>query len=65
MYVKVIGWVVLVFGVILLTVSLLADLIGLGGMPGFGWRQSIGAATGGFMLLAGGGLVFKSAARKK
>jgi hypothetical protein len=38
-------WVVLVLGTVLGIVALTADLIGLGGFPGFGWKQALGTAV--------------------
>lgn len=40
-------------GMIVLLISLLADPIGLGGYPGFGWKQAIGLATGIVILILG------------
>jgi hypothetical protein len=42
-------WVVLVLGTVLGIVSLTADLIGVGGFPGFGWKQAVG--TGAAILM--------------
>jgi hypothetical protein len=38
-------WTLLVLGTVLGIVSLTADLIGLGGFPGFGWKQALGLAA--------------------
>jgi hypothetical protein len=38
-------WVVLVLGTALGILSLTADLVGLGGFPGFGWKQAVGTAV--------------------
>ena len=38
-------WVVLVLGTALGILSLTADLIGVGGFPGFGWKQAVGTAV--------------------
>jgi hypothetical protein len=38
-------WVVLVLGTALGILSLTADLIGVGGFPGFGWKQGVGTAV--------------------
>jgi hypothetical protein len=40
------GLVVLVVGVLLVLVSLFADPLGVGGEPGFGWKQTIGLVIG-------------------
>lgn len=41
----VLDWVMLVVGTGLGIVSLTADVIGLGGFPGFGWKQGLGTAV--------------------
>ena len=38
--------VVLIVGVVVALVSLLADRFGIGGTPGFGWKQTIGLVIG-------------------
>jgi hypothetical protein len=38
-------WFVLVVGTLLGLVSLTADLLGVGGFPGFGWKQVVGTAV--------------------
>ena len=50
---KTIGTVLLVAGVILLIVSLGADVIGLGGGARFGSQQILGAVAGIILLVAG------------
>lgn len=50
---KTIGTVLLVAGVILLIVSLGADMIGLGGGGRFGSQQILGAVAGVILLVAG------------
>lgn len=40
------GIILLVAGIVVLVASLAADLIGLGGSPGFGLRQILGAVVG-------------------
>ena len=42
------GWalIVLVLGVLLALVSLFADPLGVGGEPGFGWKQTSGLVAG-------------------
>jgi uncharacterized membrane protein len=48
------GWAVLgVVGVILALVSLLADPIGLGGEPRFGWKQWLGLVSGIVVAIVG------------
>jgi hypothetical protein len=43
--------VILVVGVLLALVSLFADALGIGGEPGFGYKQAAGLAVG-VMLMA-------------
>lgn len=50
---KTIGWVVMIAGAVLLILSLIADLIGLGSYPGMNWAQITGAVVGLVLLLAG------------
>jgi hypothetical protein len=38
-------WVVLVLGTALGMLSQTADLVGVGGFPGFGWKQAVGTAV--------------------
>ena len=53
MNLKNIGRILLIVGVLLLLVSLLADVVGLGPSPGFGLRQIVGSIAG--LALAGVG----------
>ncbi len=50
---KTVGLVSLIGGGLLLLISLLADLIGLGSYPGLNWAQLTGAAVGLVVLLIG------------
>ena len=50
---KTISIALLVVGVILLIGSLTADLMGIGGSPGFGYKQIIGAVAGVIGIIAG------------
>ncbi len=47
------GTFLLVLGAALLIVSLLADAIGIGANPGFGYRQIIGAVLGVIAVIRG------------
>jgi hypothetical protein len=47
------GAFLLVLGVVLLVLSLLADLIGVGLNPGFGYRQIIGVVLGVIAVIRG------------
>lgn len=58
---KTVGTIVLVVGVLILLVAAAADSIGLGGAPGFGWKQMVGVAVG--VALAGVGIVRRRSSR--
>jgi len=45
--------IVIVVGIILLLVSLLADVLGMGGYPGIGFKQIIGAVGGAVIAIIG------------
>lgn len=45
---------IVVVGVFLVLLSLFADAIGVGGQPGFGWKQTVGLLIG--VALVGFGL---------
>ncbi len=47
------GTFLLVLGAVLLVVSLLADLLGVGVSPGFGYRQIVGVVLGAIALIRG------------
>ena len=47
------GTFLLVLGAVLLIVSLLADVIGIGANPGFGYRQIIGVVLGVIAIIRG------------
>ncbi len=46
-------------GIILIFVSLLADVLGIGGYPGIGFKQIIGAVVGAVITIIGFGMVRK------
>jgi hypothetical protein len=48
-------WVVLVLGTAVGILSLTADLVGIGGFPGFGWKQAVGTAAA-LVLVVGSAL---------
>ena len=50
---KTIGIVVLVVGILILILSLIADVIGIGGSPVFGYRQIIGVVVGAIVTVVG------------
>jgi hypothetical protein len=47
------AWIVIGAGVLLVVMSLVADLWGLGRSPGFGWRQTLGVVAGALIVLLG------------
>ncbi len=47
------AWIVIGAGVLLVLISALADPLGLGRSPGFGWRQTLGVIIGALVLAAG------------
>lgn len=62
---KMIGVVFLILGVVVLFVSLAADALGIGNVPGFGWKQILGAAAGAVAVLGGAWLVWSKRDHKK
>jgi hypothetical protein len=46
-------WLMLVVGTGLGILSLTADLIGLGGFPGFGWKQALGVVAAMVLIAVG------------
>jgi len=51
---KTIGIIVIILGVLLAAVSLLADVLGLGGDPNaIGWKQFLGAGLGVLVVIVG------------
>lgn len=50
---KVLSFVFIGVGIILLLVSLFADVIGIGGHPGIGTKQAIGAIIGAVIAIIG------------
>jgi len=50
---KAVGIISLVVGVVILALSLAADIIGLGGAPGFGYKQILGTLVGAIVTIAG------------
>jgi HD-like signal output (HDOD) protein len=50
---KTAGIVLLVVGIVVLLLSLLADVIGIGGSPAFGSRQIVGTIVGAVVTLVG------------
>jgi len=50
---KTVGLVVLVVGMVILVLSLVADLIGIGGGGAFGYRQMAGTIVGAIVTVVG------------
>lgn len=48
-----VGLIVLIAGLLLVLAATTADLTGLGGQPGFGWRQMAGTALGVIVVIIG------------
>ncbi len=44
---------VLIAGILIFLISALADSLGLGRHPGFGWIQGLGVAIGALVIVAG------------
>jgi hypothetical protein len=62
---RTIGIVLVIVGVIVLIVSLAADVIGIGNEAGIGWIQLLGAAVGVVVVLGGGWLALSKPGPKK
>lgn len=51
---KTIGIIVIIIGILMAAVSLLADVLGLGGDPNaVGWKQLLGAGVGILVVIVG------------
>ncbi len=50
---KSMGILLAVIGIVLLIVAVLADTLGLGAQPGFGYKQIAGTLVGAIVLLCG------------
>jgi len=62
---RTIGFVLVFLGMVMLVVSLAADTLGIGNVPGFGWKQILGAVVGAVVALGGVWLVFRKPNLKK
>jgi hypothetical protein len=58
------GIVLVILGVVLLIVSLAADVIGIGNRMGIGWKQMLGAAVGLIVALVGAWVTWSKPSRK-
>jgi hypothetical protein len=47
------GIAILVIGILVILISLVADVIGIGQAGGIGWKQILGAGVGVLIILAG------------
>jgi hypothetical protein len=47
------AWIVIIVGILVALISALADPLGLGRHPGFGWLQGLGVIIGLLAILAG------------
>ena len=47
------GWAILGAGIVVSLVSLFADPLGLGGEPGFGYKQGVGVLLGLILVVVG------------
>jgi hypothetical protein len=54
------GIVLLVVGIIVIVLSVLLDVIGLGHTPGFGWNQLVGTLGGVLVVIVGVVLIVRS-----
>lgn len=53
MFMKLLAGLAIAVGIVLLALGLLADVLGLGSHPGFGWTQ-LGSTIAGLIVLAAG-----------
>ncbi len=59
------GVVLVVLGVVMLVVSLAADMIGIGNQAGIGWKQILGAVVGVIIAVGGVWLALRKPDQKK
>lgn len=50
---KTLGSILTLVGITVLLISLFADLIGIGGYPGIGWKQVVGIVIGFVIIVIG------------
>jgi uncharacterized membrane protein len=62
---RTIGFVLIALGVVIAVVSLAADVIGIGNVLGFGWKQQLGTAIGVIMAIVGVWLALSKPNQKK
>ena len=62
---RVIGYALIILGVCILVVSFAADILGIGSVSGFGWKQAMGAIVGNLCALGGVWLISYNPDKKK
>jgi hypothetical protein len=50
---RTIAILLIILGAVLAIVSLAADMLGIGNVPGFGWKQMLGTGVGVLVALGG------------
>jgi hypothetical protein len=50
---KTLGSILTLVGITVLLISLFADLLGIGGYPGIGWKQVVGIVIGFVIIVIG------------
>lgn len=59
---KTVGYILVVAGIVLLLLGFFADALGIGAVPGFGWKQIVAIIVGALALGVGAWLAFRRAA---
>ena len=59
---KTLGFVLVAAGVVVLAVGLGADAMGMGAVPGFGWKQLVASIAGAVIAVVGVWLATRKAA---
>jgi hypothetical protein len=62
---RTVGFVLVFLGLVMLVVSLAADILRLGNVAGIGWKQILGAVVGAVVALGGVWLVWSKRDLKK
>ena len=62
---RTIGILLIILGVVVLIVSLAADVIGIGNGTGLGWKQIVGAVVGFLIAIGGVWLVISKPVQQK
>jgi hypothetical protein len=53
MFKRKLGILIIILGMVFIAVALAADLLGIGGVPGIGWKQILGTIVGVLVVLGG------------